>query len=233
MGQDWGFGQFLLFQEHWEWETTGVLGIDLLNLNSAIRQEIVEDVVLVTTVIGSIFPEDVEAENLSIVVKETLESLVWSSSLKEHLDVVLHLSLVWRSLLVVDHQPGLGEKICWVALRWVKSNSLVGEESSGEVIAVDDSENSSVHIEVHSNVEVLPDVILGWVLWSWELVSLHEDSLGNSRVLNSWLDDVKGIVIKVVEDGALSKSVVLIGIFNNWLLEITREGKYLLQLKIW
>jgi hypothetical protein len=231
MGEDWSFSQLLLFQKHWEWETAGVLGIDLLNLDSSIRQEVVEDVVLVTTVIGSVFPEDVEAENLSIVVKETLESLVWSSSLKEHLDVVLHLSLVWRSLLVIDHQPGLGEKILWVALRWVKSSSLVGVESSGEIIAVDDSENSSVHIEVHSNVKVLPDVVLGWILWSWELVSLHEDSLWNSGVLNSWLDNVDGIVIKIVVDSAFSDSVVLIGIFNNWLLEITGETKYLLQVK--
>ena len=121
---------------------------------------------------------------------------------------------------MVSCQPGLGEKILWVALRWVKSSSLVGVESSGEIIAVNDSENSSVHIEVHSNVKVLPDVVLGWILWSWELVSLHEDSLWNSRVLNSWLDDVDGIVIKIVVDSAFSDSVVLIGIFNNWFLEI-------------
>jgi hypothetical protein len=58
-------------------------------------------------------------------------------------------------------------------------------------------------------------------------VSLHEDSLWNSGVLNSWLDDVDGIVIKIVVDSAFSDSVVLIGIFNNWLLEITGETKYL------
>jgi len=62
-------------------------------------------------------------------------------------------------------------------------------------------------------------------------VSLHEDSLWNSRVLNSWLDDVDGIVIKIVVDSAFSDSVVLIGIFNNWFLEITGEAKYLLQVK--
>jgi len=227
MGKDWSLSQLLLFQKHWEWETARVLGIDLLNLNSSVRQEVVENVILITTVIGSVFPEDVEAENLSIVVKETFESLVWSSSLKEHLDVVLHLSLVWRSLLVVDHQPGLGEKILWVALRWVKSYSFVGVESSSEIIAVDDSENSSVHIEVHSNVKVLPDVVLGWIFWSWELVSLQEDSLRNSGVFNSWLDNVDGIIIKIVVNGAFSESVVLISIFNNWLLEITSEAKYL------
>ena len=123
------------------------------------------------------------------------------------------------------------ESVLWHGLRGVKWASFVGVESSGEIIAVDDSENSSVHIEVHSNVKVLPDVVLGWILWSWELVSLHEDSLWNSGVLNSWLDDVDGIVIKIVVDSAFSDSVVLIGIFNNWLLEITGETKYLLQVK--
>jgi len=125
----------------------------------------------------------------------------------------------------------VSEQIFWVPFWSAESNTLVGVESSGEIIAVDNSENSSVHIEVHSNVKVLPDVVLGWILWSWELVSLHEDSLWNSGVLNSWLDDVDGIVIKIVVDSAFSDSVVLIGIFNNWLLEITGETKYLLQVK--
>jgi len=58
-------------------------------------------------------------------------------------------------------------------------------------------------------------------------VSLHEDSLWNSGVLNSWLDNVDGVVIEVIEDGALSKSVVLIGVFNNWLLEISGETQNL------
>jgi hypothetical protein len=62
-------------------------------------------------------------------------------------------------------------------------------------------------------------------------VSLHEDSLWNSGVLNSWLDNVDGIVIKIVVNGAFSESVVLICIFNNWLLEITSEAKYLLTVK--
>lgn len=55
-------------------------------------------------------------------------------------------------------------------------------------------------------------------------MSLHENSLWDSGVLNSWLDDVDGVIIKVVVDGALSESVVLIWILNNWLLEITFEA---------
>jgi len=62
-------------------------------------------------------------------------------------------------------------------------------------------------------------------------VSLHEDTLWNSGVLNSWLNDVDGVIIKVVVDGALSKSVVLIGVFNDWFLEVSIEAKDLWELK--
>ena len=58
-------------------------------------------------------------------------------------------------------------------------------------------------------------------------MSLEENSLWNSRVLNSVLNDVDGVVIEVVEDDALSDSEVLVGILNNWLLEIGEEFKNL------
>lgn len=225
MSKDWGLSKLLLLEEHWEWETTGVLGVDLLYLDSTIGEEIIQDVVLVSTIIGSVFPKDVEAENLSVVVEETLESLVGSATLEKHLNVVLHFSLIWGSLLVVYHQSGLGEEILRVAFWSVEWNTLVGEETSGEFIAVDDSEDSCVHIKVHANVQVLPNVVLGWVLWVWQLVSFHEDSLWDSGVLNSWLDDVDGVVIKIVVDNTLSQSVVLIGIFNDWFLEVSRKGE--------
>ena len=225
MSKDWGFSKLLLFKEHWEWETARVLGVDLLHLDSTIGEEIVQDVVLITTIIGSVFPKDVETENLSVVIEETLESLVGSSSLKKHLNVVLHFSLIWGSLLVVDHQSSLGEEILWVAFWSVEWNTLVGEEPSSEFVAVDNSEDSCVDIEVHADVEVLPNVVFGWVFWVWELVSLHEDTLWDSRVLNSWLNNVDGVIIKVVVDNTFSQSIVLIGVFNDWLLEVSREGK--------
>jgi hypothetical protein len=225
MGKDWGLSELLLLEEHWEWETPGILGVNLLHLDSTIGEEVVQNVVLVTTIIGSVLPKDVEAENFSVVVEETLEGLVGSATLEKHLNVVLHFSLIWGSLLVVDHQSGLGEEILWVAFWVVEWNTLVGVEPSGEIIAVDDSEDSCVHIEVHTNVEVLPNVVLGWVLWVWQLVSLHEDSLWDTGVLNSWLEDVDGVVIEIVENDALSQSVVLIGVFNDWFLEVSRKGE--------
>ena len=56
-------------------------------------------------------------------------------------------------------------------------------------------------------------------------MSLQENSLWDTGVLNSVLDDVDGVIIKVVEDDALSNSEVLVGVFNDWLLEIGEEFK--------
>lgn len=58
------------------------------------------------------------------------------------------------------------------------------------------------------------------IIWVWKLVSLKEDTLRNTRILNSGLDDVNGIVIKVVVDDALPDSIVLIWVLDNRLLEI-------------
>jgi len=41
------------------------------------------------------------------------------------------------------------------------------------------------------------------------------------------LNDVDGVIIEVVEDDALSDSEVLVGVLNNWLLEIGEEFKNL------
>ena len=41
------------------------------------------------------------------------------------------------------------------------------------------------------------------------------------------LNDVEGVIIKVVEDDALSDSEVLVGVLNDWLLEISEEFKNL------
>jgi hypothetical protein len=64
-------------------------------------------------------------------------------------------------------------------------------------------------------------------MWVWEFVSLQEDSLWDTGVLNSWLDDVDGVVIKIVKENALSNSVVFVGVLNDWFLEIALEGENL------
>ncbi len=54
-------------------------------------------------------------------------------------------------------------------------------------------------------------------------MSLEENSLWDSRVLNLWLNDVEGVVIQVEVDSALSHTVVLVLVLNDWLEEIGFE----------
>ena len=58
-------------------------------------------------------------------------------------------------------------------------------------------------------------------------MSLKENSLWDSCILYSTLDDVDGVVIKVIVKNAFADSVVLIRVFNNWFLEVDFEIKYL------
>jgi len=69
---------------------------------------------------------------------------------------------------------------------------------------------------------VFPAVALS-AAGSRDLVALEEDSLGDSGVLNTVLNDVHGVVIKVVVDNATTDTVVFSGVFNNGLLEVGLE----------
>ena len=39
---------------------------------------------------------------------------------------------------------------------------------------------------------------------------LHEDALWDTGILNSWFNNMNGIILKVVEDGAVSDSVIFV-----------------------
>ena len=58
-------------------------------------------------------------------------------------------------------------------------------------------------------------------------MSLQEDSLWDSCILYSALNDMDSVIIKVIVENALADSVVLIRVFNNWFLEVDFEIKYL------
>lgn len=225
MSKDWGLGEPLFLQEHWEWESARVLGIDLFDLDLSVGEVVVKNIVLVATVVGSVLPQDVEAEHLPVVVEEALESFVWSASLKHDLDVVLNLSLVRWGLLIINHCSGVGEQVVWICLRGIKWASFLLEESLSEIITVNNSENSAINVEISRQIEIAPAVVLVfWVFWEWELVSLQENSLWDTGVLNLWLNDVDGIVLEVIVDKTFSNSEILIGIFNYWLLEVSMES---------
>jgi hypothetical protein len=53
----------------------------------------------------------------------------------------------------------MGEQVLGVALDLAESDTLVGVESSGEIISTDNSENSLVDVEIDTNVQVTPQVV--------------------------------------------------------------------------
>jgi len=61
----------------------------------------------------------------------------------------------------------------------------------------------------------------------WQFVSLKENTLRDTCILNSWFFDVKGVIIKVVINNAFSNSKVLVGILDNWFLEVSIEAQNL------
>lgn len=221
-----GLGQLLSLQQHGEGEATGVGGVDFLNFNRVVRHEVVQSVVLVTTIIRSILPQDGEGKNLAVVVQERLQILVGTATLKLHFDVVLEFSQIWGVLLHVDHSTGSSERIIGISFRGAKVKTFVGIEGASKLVAVDNSENTAVDIQIHGDGEILPvidivDTGLG------NLVTLEEDSLRNTRVLNTVLNDVEGVVIQVVVDDAATHTVVFVGVLNNGLLEVSFEMKHL------
>ena len=121
-----------------------------------------------------------------------------------------------------------GEQVIWIGLGSVEGASLFSKESLGEIITVNNSENSAINVEVLRKIEISPGVVFVlWVFWIWELVSLQENSLWDTGVLNLWLNDVDGIVLKVIVDKTFSNSEILIGVFDYWLLEVSVESENL------
>lgn len=58
-------------------------------------------------------------------------------------------------------------------------------------------------------------------------MSLEEDTLRDAAILNFIFEDVKSIVLKIIVNGALADTVVLVGALNYGLLEVGLEVKNL------
>ena len=136
------FGEHLLLKEHWEGESATVLGVDLLDFDLLVGQEVVETVVLLAAIVTVVVPEDSEGKNVAVVVEEALQVLVGATTLQLDLVVVLELSKIGRVLLHVDHGTRVDEGIVWEALWGSDITSFVGEVGLCEFVAVDDSEYS-------------------------------------------------------------------------------------------
>ena len=79
--------------------------------------------------------------------------------------------------------------------RSVKLVALILVELLSEVVAVSDSEYSTIDIDVLSKVEILPGVVVIKRTRFRDSVTFQKDSLRDARVLNFLFNDVEGIVI--------------------------------------
>ena len=125
-------------------------------------------------------------------------------------------------LFHVDHSSSVSEWVIRESLWHTNVKSLVRVVSFCEVITVNDSEHSRINIEIRAEFKICP-VVISRLVWFRQLVSLEEYSLWDSGILYSALNDVDGVIIKVIVKDALADSVVLVGVFNNRLLEVDFE----------
>ena len=54
-------------------------------------------------------------------------------------------------------------------------------------------------------------------------MSFHEDTLRDTRVLDSWLDNVNGVIVEIIVNNAFSDSEIFVSILNDWFLEVSVE----------
>ncbi len=54
-------------------------------------------------------------------------------------------------------------------------------------------------------------------------MSLEEDALRDTTVLNSILEDVQSVVIQIIVNGAFADTIILVRVFNDGLLEVGLE----------
>ena len=120
----------------------------------------------------------------------------------------------------------MSEWVIWESLWNTNVKSLVREVTFGEFITVNNSEHSRINIDICAESQICP-VVVSRLVWFGQLVSLQEDSLWDSCILYSALNDMDSVIIKVIVENALADSVVLIRVFNNWFLEVDFEIKYL------
>jgi hypothetical protein len=224
VGENRGHCELLTSKEHRE----GVLAVvgldDFLDLYGVVGEEVVATVVLVATIVTVVLPHNGKGEHFAVIIEERLQVLVGATTLKHHFDVVLVFSQIWGVLLHVDHGTGVHKRIVRKSLWATKGNTFVCVEGLGELITVNNAEDTTVEVNISTDLEIAPSKGINGVKLGDE-VTLEEYTLGDSWVLDAGLKDVNSVIFEVVVDGTLAETVVLGGALNNWLLEEGSEVK--------
>lgn len=87
----------------------------------------------------------------------------------------------------------MNEGIVRVGLGLGKPYAFISVERSGELVAVNDTEDTPIKLDVDSNTEVFPGVGLNAAGFRNE-VAFQEDALWNARILDARLNDVQSSI---------------------------------------
>jgi hypothetical protein len=124
-----------------------------------------------------------------------VEILIGSSSLEHDFNVVLVFSQIGWVLFHIDHGSGLNEGVIRPLFSHIESLSLIRIELASEVVTVNDSKDSPVQIQIQSQVQVLPSVVLGWgQVGLWHFVTLQEYALRDACIFYTLLNDVERVI---------------------------------------
>lgn len=95
-----------------------------------------------------------------------------------------------------------------------------------EGITLHDAVRDAIHLQVHANVEVLPQVVEP-PLGLRQALAFDSLSLRNARVWHRRLHDAHGVVLQVVVDDHRPDAVVLLWGVEDVFLEVAMEAQHL------
>lgn len=214
-------------KKHRESVAATVLFCNFFHLNSVVGEEEIEGVELVATIIALVLPVDRERKDFPVVLEERVKVTIVTTTTKAHFKIIFEFSLIRRVLLEVDHGAGVLVEVIGECFTVSKLMTLLGIEVTREGVAVVDTEDAAIDVQVHRAGKITPVVGSGCFAINGYFVALKENSLGESSVLLPVLQNVDGVVLQVVEHGALVNAEVLIFRFDNRLLEVGIEAKHL------
>jgi len=191
--------------------------VDLSNLNCVIRKVIVNDE-------RKIIPSCVETKNFAIIVQELL--FRWHTTASKRLfhelfKVIglLYLRLFLHGLGKIIHGEILSRRLR-LLLQFKELTSVLITVIQFDLFAENHNFLSNAEIKRHhsKSTAVLPE----------ELTSLQEIPLWHTTVSFFGLNNHHCVVLKVIHNDQLSKTVVFKSAFNNCLFKVSEESQNLL-----
>jgi len=155
VSQEGVLGELLSSEEKREGILSRVLLVDFLDFDSIISQEEVHSVELKTTFKSSIVPDGIKRKDFSVVLEVFGQSTIGVTTLKLNFEIFLVLLGIRRRDLEVLNGGIIVEIVRRSSFRSIKGNTIFFIENSGEVITVENSENSSINMEVNTKINIL------------------------------------------------------------------------------